>query len=36
MVGEEVAISCEVELIKVDQKELTMELVPAEEKKVVV
>ena len=36
MVGEEVTLSCEVELIKVDQKELTMELVPAEEKKVVV
>jgi polyisoprenoid-binding protein YceI len=36
MVGEEVTLSCEVELIKVDQKELIMELVPAEEKKVVV
>jgi polyisoprenoid-binding protein YceI len=36
MVGEEVALSCEVELIKADQKDLTMELVPAEEKKVVV
>ena len=35
MVGEEVALSCEVELIKVDQKELTMELEPADEKKVV-
>jgi hypothetical protein len=36
MVGEEVALSCEVELIKAEQKDLTMELVPAEEKKVVV
>ena len=36
MVSDEVTISCEVELIKVDQNELTMKVEPADENKVVV
>ena len=36
MVSEEITILCEIELIRVDQKELTMDLEPEAEKKVVV